>query len=145
MSDAPVSPNDSAVGRAIREQRLSQHMKQSELARALNVTRATVTRWESGTRPMTIATLLTIAEQLGVPASHLLPERHQLPPAEATRARVLRETSFTSQPAIQAIGQVLDLRPDLIPTVISLLETLLADDDGARAPLLADRVHSRPG
>src|SRR5256885_1911466 len=80
MKTEIVTAHDAFVGRALREARLNRHIKQSELAQALNVTRSTITRWESGTRPMAVSTLLTIAELLEVPASMLLPEQHQLSP-----------------------------------------------------------------
>ena len=129
MRTEAVTAHDMFVGRTLREVRLSRHIKQSELARALNVTRSTVTRWESGTRPIGVSTLLTIAELLEVPASMLLPEHHRLSPApNHPQASASEVTTPTDQAASRAVGQVLDVRPDLIPTVVALLETLVKDD-----------------
>jgi transcriptional regulator with XRE-family HTH domain len=112
MSEA-VHPYDAAVGALLREQRLEALVKQRDLAEALHVTRATVTRWEQGIRGLNVATLLTLADTLGIPGSHLLPEAH--------RERL--------DPPLAAIIQTLRTRPDLVPTVQALLETLL-DNDG---------------
>jgi DNA-binding XRE family transcriptional regulator len=79
MSDTSTSTPDAAIGRVLRELRLNRNIKQLELARALGVTRATVTRWELGSRAMTVSTLLAIADLLDAPASLLLPEHHQAP------------------------------------------------------------------
>lgn len=138
MSNGTLPPNDVVVGRALRELRLSLHIKQSELARALNVTRATVTRWENGTRPMSVSTLLALAELLGAPASLLLPEQHRPAAPDAGKTPAAPERQPAGQPAIRAIEQVLEVRPELIPTVIALLETLVADDATVRAALVAD-------
>jgi transcriptional regulator with XRE-family HTH domain len=143
MSAESASLNDAVVGRALRELRLSQHIKQSELARALNVTRATITRWENGTRPMTVSTLLMLAELLGAPASLLLPEHHQTVSApDDFKTPVAHEVLPSGHPAIRAIEHVLEVRPDLIPTVVALLETLVAEDDDMRAPTMIDSLRS---
>lgn len=105
-------PYDAAVGALLREQRLEALAKQRDLAAALQVTRATVTRWEQGIRGLNVATLLTIADALGIPGSQLLPEAH-------------REAM---DPSLAAIVQTLRTRPDLVPTVQALLETLLNND-----------------
>lgn len=143
MSAGSASFNDVVVGRALRELRLSQHIKQSELARALNVTRATITRWESGTRPMTVSTLLALAELLGVPGSLLLPEHHRTVSApDDFKAPVAHEVLPCGHPAIRAIEHVLEVRLDLIPTVVALLETLVAEDDDVRATSMIDSLRS---
>lgn len=112
MSEA-THPYDTAVGALLREQRLEALVKQRDLAEALDVTRATVTRWEQGIRGLNIATLLTLADTLGIPGSYLLPEAHRekLDPSLAAIVRNLRE------------------RPDLVPTVQALLETLMNDEN----------------
>jgi transcriptional regulator with XRE-family HTH domain len=125
MSDTPISPPDVAIGRVLRELRLNRNIKQLELAQALGVTRATVTRWELGSRAMTVSTLLAIADLLDAPASLLLPERHQAPVSDTHHG--------PEQAAIRAIDHILEGRPDLIPTVIALLAPLVADDVAMQA------------
>ena len=130
MSDSPISPPDAAVGRVLRELRLNRNIKQLELAQALGVTRATVTRWERGSRAMTVSTLRAIADLLDAPASLLLPGRHQAP---------LSNTDLgPEQTAIRAIDHILEVRPDLIPTVIALLEPLVAGDAAIHGPPATD-------
>ena len=134
MRPEKVTVHDTLVGHTLRELRLSRHIKQSELARALNVTRSTVTRWESGTRPIAISTLLTIAELLEIPASLLLPEHHRLsfaPPPSQTPWE--RELEPSDQAAIRAVEQIFDVRPDLIPIVVSFLDKLLEEDEAMHA------------
>lgn len=114
MSEA-VHPYDAAVSDLLREQRLEALVKQRDLVEALHVTRATVTRWEQGIRGLTVATLLTLADTLGIPGSQLLPETH--------RERL--------DPSLAAIVHTLRTRPDLVPTVQALLETLLDGEGGA--------------
>lgn len=113
MSGVP-HPYDTVVGTLLREQRLAALVKQRDLADALHVTRATVTRWEQGIRGLNVATLLTLADALGIPGSHLLPESH--------RERMA--------PPLAAIVHTLRERPDLVPTVQALLETLLDSESG---------------
>ncbi|WP_161569211.1 helix-turn-helix domain-containing protein [Candidatus Oscillochloris fontis] len=113
MSGA-VHPYDAALGALLREQRLDALVKQRDLAEALHVTRATVTRWEQGIRGLNVATLLTLADTLGIPGSHLLPEAH--------RERL--------DPTLAAIVHILLTRPDLVPTVQAMLEMLIEDDAG---------------
>ena len=68
---------DAEVGARLRSLRLSYTVKQTDLAARLGVQRAAVTRWEQGTRGLTVDMLLKIADTFGIPASRLLPERHQ--------------------------------------------------------------------
>src|SRR4051794_31259433 len=68
---------DAEVGANLRALRLSYTVKQTDLAARLGVQRAAVTRWEQGTRGLTVDMLLNIADTFGVAASRLLPARHQ--------------------------------------------------------------------
>src|SRR5215470_16395280 len=68
---------DAQIGANLRALRLSYTVKQTDLAGRLGVQRAAVTRWEQGTRGLTVDMLLRIADTFGIPASRLLPERHQ--------------------------------------------------------------------
>ncbi|WP_129676023.1 helix-turn-helix domain-containing protein [Candidatus Chloroploca sp. Khr17] len=113
MSEA-VHPYDVAVGALLHEQRLEALAKQRDLAAALQVARATVTRWEQGIRDLNVATVLTLADTPGIPGSQLLPEAH--------RERL--------DPPLTAIVHTLRTRPDLVPTAQALLETLVENDAG---------------
>src|SRR3954464_13426377 len=68
---------DAEAGAGLRPLRLSYPVKQADLAARLGVQRAAVTRWEQGTRGLTVDMLLRIADTFGIPASRLLPTRHQ--------------------------------------------------------------------
>ena len=76
MSANPSPEYDTEVGAHLRSLRLSYAVKQTDLAARLGVQRAAVTRWEQGTRGLTVDMLLRIADTFGIPASQLLPDRH---------------------------------------------------------------------
>ena len=121
---------DAQVGANLRVLRLSYTVKQTELATRLGVQRAAVTRWEQGTRGLTMDMLLRIADTFGIPASRLLPERHRdhALPADgslASSAQSLEES------AIASIAQILRERSDLIVSVMQLIEreAFAADQD----------------
>lgn len=102
------------IGAALRQARLARGVTQSDLARLLAVDRVTISRYEHGTRPLPLDFLLQIATYLEQPASALLPREHQaaapVPPEQAP---------------VQVVVQVLTDHPELGPTVLDLLETLL--------------------
>jgi transcriptional regulator with XRE-family HTH domain len=111
---------DTEVGANLRALRLSYTVKQTDLATRLGVQRAAVTRWEQGTRGLTVDMLLRIADTFGVPASRLLPEGHQEkapPPEPHTDA-----PSGLEEGAIASIVRVLRERPDLIVAVMEFIE-----------------------
>jgi transcriptional regulator with XRE-family HTH domain len=123
---------DAEVGANLRALRLSYTVKQTDLAERLGVQRAAVTRWEQGTRGLTVDMLLRIADTFGIPASRLLPERHQ----DTGRAPASVEQRVSAPPsleesAIVSIAQVLRERPELIITVMQFLEqqTLESEHD----------------
>lgn len=68
MSDA-ISKH---VGKTLRAIRVARGVTQEDLARLLGVDRVTISRYEAGTRPMTIPTLLHLAAFLDVPPGDLL-------------------------------------------------------------------------
>jgi len=123
MSANSLPDYDAQIGANLRALRLSYTVKQTDLAARLGVQRAAVTRWEQGTRGLTVDMLLRIADTFGIPASRLLPERHQelgAPPAaveqHAAAPQSLEESAITS------IAQVLRERPELIVAVMQFLE-----------------------
>lgn len=65
------------VGERIRIARENARLQQRALAATVGVTQAGVSRWESGERDPGVYGLIRIAEACGVPASSLLPARHQ--------------------------------------------------------------------
>src|SRR5437867_412340 len=114
---------DVEVGAKVRALRLSYTIKQTDLAARLGVQRAAVTRWEQGTRGLTVDMLLRIADTFGIPASRLLPDRHHesvtLP---ARHDQVAAAPPSLEESAIASIAQVLRERPELIIAVMQLLE-----------------------
>ena len=82
-----------------------------------------MTRWEQGTRGLTVDMLLRIADTFGIPASRLLPERHQ----DTSHAPASLEQRVSAPPsleesAIVSIAHVLRERPELIIAVMQVLE-----------------------
>ena len=123
---------DVEVGAKVRALRLSYTIKQTDLAARLGVQRAAVTRWEQGTRGLTVDMLLRIADTFGIPASRLLPDRHH----EAATQPALFDQAAVALPsleesAITSISHLLRERPELIIAVMQLLEqrTIAAEND----------------
>ena len=114
-----ISEHDREVGAKLRDLRLRYTIKQSDLAARLAVQRSTVTRYEQGVRGMTVDMLLQIADIFGVPASRLLPDRHQEPPRLEPTPSAQRSLE---DDAIESIAGVLREHPDLIVDVMRLLE-----------------------
>jgi transcriptional regulator with XRE-family HTH domain len=124
---------DAEVGARLRSLRLSYTVKQTDLAARLGVQRAAVTRWEQGTRGLTVDMLLRIADTFGIPASRLLPERHQdTGSAPASIEQPISGPLSLEESAIVSIAQVLRERPELIIAVMQFLE---------QQPLGAERDH----
>jgi len=123
---------DAEVGAKVRALRLSYTIKQTDLAARLGVQRAAVTRWEQGTRGLTVDMLLRIADTFGIPASRLLPDRHHEPaplPTQFEQAAVVAPSLEES--AITSITHLLRQQPELIIAVMQLLEqqTIAAEND----------------
>jgi transcriptional regulator with XRE-family HTH domain len=123
---------DAEVGAKVRALRLSYTIKQTDLAARLGVQRAAVTRWEQGTRGLTVDMLLRIADTFGIPASRLLPDRHHdsaTQPALSEQAAVAPPSLEES--AITSITHLLRQQPELIIAVMQLLEqqTFAAEND----------------
>jgi transcriptional regulator with XRE-family HTH domain len=123
------------IGAGVRQARLSRGVTQEDLAQVLGVDRVTITRYENGSRPLPLAALLQIATFLEQPVSALLPAgdhpaQPEPPDAFADRAPppTTSPPSEPEHPAVQHIVRVLTRHPDLIPTVLDLLETMLEAD-----------------
>jgi transcriptional regulator with XRE-family HTH domain len=123
------------IGAGVRQARLSRGVTQEDLAQVLGVDRVTITRYENGSRPLPLVALLQIATFLEQPVSVLLPAGSQPAQPEPPAASADREPppaisppSEPEQPAVQHIVRVLTRHPDLIPTVLDLLETMLEAD-----------------
>jgi transcriptional regulator with XRE-family HTH domain len=117
-----ANQHDFEVGAKLRDLRLRYTIKQSDLAARLTVQRSTITRYEQGLRGMTVDTLLQIADIFGVPASQLLPDRHQQPTAALPVVSPLRSLE---DDAIESIVRILREHPELIVDVMSLIEQQL--------------------
>jgi transcriptional regulator with XRE-family HTH domain len=114
---------DAQIGAKVRALRLSYTVKQTDLAARLGVQRAAVTRWEQGTRGLTVDMLLRIADTFGIPASQLLPDRHhETAAAPAPLAAPAVAPPSLEESAITSIAQVLRERPELIIAVMQFLE-----------------------
>jgi transcriptional regulator with XRE-family HTH domain len=86
------------------------------MARALAVTRSAVAHYEAGKRSLSASQLILAALALGCPVHQLLPPIADLAPTPASEP--------TLSGPIAQIVQLLEQRPDLIPNVLDLLETM---------------------
>jgi transcriptional regulator with XRE-family HTH domain len=135
MSANRLTDYDAEVGANLRALRLSYTVKQTDLATRLGVQRAAVTRWERGTRGLTVDMLLRIADTFGVPASRLLPQRHQESGTASVPTQQRAEAPQSlEESAIASIAQVLRERPELIIAMMQFLEqqAVVTDGDGVR-------------
>ena len=121
------------IGAAVRSARVARGVTQDDLARLLGVDRVTVSRYEGGKRTLPAPALVRIATYLQIPVGHLTPGT-QPPPMEVEHTPVefqlAPSRSSAEQGTIQTVVHMLEKRPDLVPTVLDLLETLLDDGQG---------------
>ena len=117
MTQPSTEELDRAIGDALRSTRLSRTYTQAEMARVLAVTRSAVAHYEAGKRSLSANQLILAALALGCPIHHLLPPIPGLAPTPASERTVAGP--------IAQIVQLLEQRPDLIPNVLDLLETML--------------------
>jgi transcriptional regulator with XRE-family HTH domain len=111
---------DVQIGAALREARLNQGITQEELAQVLGVNRTTIARYESGRRGLSIAMLLALTRVLDVLLSDLVPG---LPNGVSAGSPVTLAPA--EQQAVATLVRVLGEHPDLVPTVLETVETLL--------------------
>ena len=97
------------IAQRVRDLRLARAVTQEELAAALGVKRASMSRYESGERAITIPMLLAIAAVLEQPVTAFLPG--EVPHVE-------------NQDGVAEVIATLQARPDLIPSVRDLLTAL---------------------
>jgi transcriptional regulator with XRE-family HTH domain len=102
---------------AVREHRLNMGLLQTQLAAHVGLAESTFSRYESGQRTLSAAMLCMIAGFLGQPITAFLPPDLKLPAPPAT-------TSAPSAP-IHHVAALLEQRPNLLPAVLGLLETML--------------------
>ena len=120
----PAPDNAREIGQRLRAMRLRYLIRQRDLAERIGVQTPAISRWEGGSRGLSVATLLAIAETLGVPAAELLPTQHQrsAPASEPQQAPSLEES------AIASIAAVLRQRPDLIVDIMDVIERKQFDE-----------------
>jgi transcriptional regulator with XRE-family HTH domain len=105
----------------VREKRLDLGLLQAQVATHLSLAESTFSRYESGQRIMPAAMLCRIAAYLRQPIAALVP------PEFAGGTYLPASEAGAPEDDLRRIVQALGQRPDLTPTVIGLLETLLAD------------------
>ena len=126
MAAGPTSI-DIAIGSAIRAARFARGLTQSDLAARLGVTRATIASYETGRRKISAETLIQIARLCGMPLGFFDPTEQAAAsqPDDAVRSDLAALPP--EQPALQALTDSLQLRPDAIPLVMEFLEAWLRD------------------
>ncbi len=108
------------IGAAIRAARLARGVTQDDLAQLLQVDRTMISRYERGVRTLSAPALLYIFQYLEYSLHVLDPE------AAAQNADSLM---VPAHEPVQRINQILEQRPDLIPMVEDMLDTLLTAED----------------
>lgn len=119
------------VGAALRATRRARGVTQDALAQVLHVDRVTISRYESGKRPIPLAALVQIAAYLEQPISALLSDEHSMVTEIPLAPIPTTEPATAERAAVDTVVQVLTRHPALVPTVLDLLETMLdADEQG---------------
>ncbi len=127
----PDATMNQQVGRALQQARLQRGITQAELARALNVKRVTVSRWERGARSLDLTMLVTIGRLLQVNPATLLPtagvsrtlEQSARPPHPQAERPATLDTNLA-----QAIT-LLQEHAYLAPSVIELIQVMAEDPE----------------
>ena len=94
------------VGDRIRSARETARLEQRALAATVGVSQPGVSRWEAGERDCGVSGLIRVAEACGVPASSLLPARHQEAGADLGEGRWL-QISFMGH--VELLGYVTEI------------------------------------
>lgn len=118
---------DGAIAAAIRAARFSRGLTQSDLAAHLGVTRATIASYETGRRKIPAETLIQIARLCGKPLGFFEPAEQSQLAEHAHPHPEHRDALPAEAPALQALTNALQLRPDAIPLVMEFLEAWLSD------------------
>jgi transcriptional regulator with XRE-family HTH domain len=117
---------DVHVGAALRAARLSRGLRQDDLAEQMRVDRSTIARYESGTRSMSVSTLIQAADLLSRPAMIFLP-------------------GIYANEELQTILRLLERHPDLLPRMLDLLMASLRDEAIEQVdPLMLNINRARP-
>lgn len=127
---------DARLGAALREARLNAGYTQEEIARVVQVTPATIARYELGIRHLSISTLLQIATALDTPLSRLVPGAEQL---ERTAMPAL--TVSPQHQAVQTLVRVLEEHPNLVPIVLETVEAALGNEQQHMTPEIVNGGH----
>lgn len=107
------------IGAAIRSARLAKGITQDDLARMLNVERATISRYEQGTRPVPAEMISRLSTYLHTPVYQLLPD------------------AFGFDATVSMVVEILSGNPALAGAVMTLLQhqpVALYEADTAQEP-----------
>ena len=86
MRDSPTTPSvESMIGANIRKIRMDQDLTVTQLARKASLTKGALSKIETGQTSASIATLMRIADALGMALADLLAQPRSQPPLTVTR------------------------------------------------------------
>lgn len=125
---------DQQTGQQLRNLRRDYVLKQSQVAERLGVQPAAITRWENGTRSMTVETLLRIADLFGVRGYVLLPPQHQPSAVSDSTSALDPADEFATH-----IAAILRQRPDLANRVLDVLNEAISGDMSADVSAMSTR------
>ena len=94
-------------GQKLRELRLRKNLTHEQLAKAMNVTRPTISRWESGTRVPDAEMLARLARCLGVDSGELLDIMTAETAAEPVRIMVVDDERIVLSGELKLLRQLL--------------------------------------
>ena len=105
MTTPAVPIRAAVIGQTIRRMRFHVGFTQEDLASVTGIGRTNISKYENGKRVPSIDELYAIADACACSVSELLPD------------------VLTPSPDMQAIMRILTDRPDVIPTVLAVLQS----------------------
>src|SRR5215217_5342230 len=103
-----------AIGAQLRAVRLACGVSQEELAERLGIERVTLSRYESGSRTLPLATLVMVAELLRRPIADFLPTSTVIPESASISAVASSQQDMHAD--VAQIADVLTKHPELVPS-----------------------------
>ena len=98
-----------SLGERITELRKAAHMNQTELARAMDVTRQAVSKWETGQSTPDAANLIRLAELLDTDIEYLTSGRRNLgrrPPVVVNSTQIVEK--IVEKPVVQTVETIVE-------------------------------------
>ena len=113
-----------SVGQRITELRTQRNMSQNQLAKAMEVSRQAVSKWENGQSVPDAAKMLRLADILDTDLEYLSTGRQVVPsrpPVVLTQVQTVEVEKIVEKPVIQVVEKVVERRVE-VPVEVPVVE-----------------------